>query len=248
MLTSDLLSTAAESDGYLGNIESMERSCNEVLKQDISLPDKLRVYNVLVTNISNSGRNEEAVVFILGILRQLGCKFPKTKIARGLATLAGLVKARVTQNSRTAAEIAKMPTMKDSLQIETMKLVSKLSTCALLCGSDIFLLAVLKNIRLTLRNGLSELSPPAFAGLAMVFTGVFGDFQTGSKIGDYTLLLLTKLESKVTFSRTHFVLSTFVFSWTAPFRSSSKSLLEAYEIGQKNGDTESATWVSMLVQ
>jgi predicted ATPase len=243
-LTLDLFSTVAESDGLLGNVESMERSCNEVLKQDIPLLDKLRVYNVLVLNISNSGRNAEAVVLILGILRQLGCKFPNSKASRVLATLAGLVKAKRALKSRTPEEIATMPTMKDPLQIEIMKLISKLSTCAFLCGSDLFLLAVMKNIQLTLRNGLSEVSPPAFAGLGLVFTGVFGDFQTGSKIGDYTLLLLAKLESKVPFARTTFILSTFVFSWTTPFRSSSKSLLEAYKTGLTSGDTESALWVS----
>jgi predicted ATPase len=244
-LTLDLFSTAAESDGYLGNVESMESFCNEVLKQDIPLLGKLRVYNVLVLNITNSGRHAEAIVLLLEILRQLGCTFPKSKASRSLATLAGLAKARATLNSRTPEEIAIMPTMKDSLQIETMKLLDKLGMCSYLCGSDLLLLAIMKNIRLTLQYGLCEVSPPAFASLGVIYTGVLGDLQAGSKIGDYTLLLLAKLESKSPFSRTTFLLRSGVYSWTRPFRSSLKCLLEAYENGLRSGDTESAMWVSI---
>jgi predicted ATPase len=134
--------------------------------------------------------------------------------------------------------------MKDSLKIETMKLLDKLATCSYICQKDLLPLVIMKNIQLTLRYGLCESSPPALAAMGMIYTGVLGDLQAGSKIGDYTLLLLAKLESKVPFARTTFILSTFVFSWTTPFRSSSKSLLEAYKTGLTSGDTESALWVS----
>jgi predicted ATPase len=246
-LTLELFSTAAESDGYLGNVESMESFCNEVLKQDIPLLDKLRVYNVLVSSMTNAGRNAEAIVLLLEILRQLGCTFPKSRASRSLATLAGLAKARATLNSRTPEEIAKMPTMRESLHIETMKLLDKLVSSSYLCSIDLLPLAIMKHIQLTLRYGLCEMSPPAFATLGMIFTGVLGDLRAGSKIGDYALLLLSKLESRSTFSRTTFVLSSFVFSWTRPFRSLLKSLLEAYKDGLTSGDNKSAMHVSMMV-
>jgi predicted ATPase len=243
-LSLDLFSTAAESDGYLGNVESMESFCNEVLKQDIPLLGKLRVYNVLVLNITNSGRHAKANVLLLEILRQLGCTFPKSRALRSLATLSGFAKTRATL-SRTPEEIVTMPSMKDSLQIETMKLVDKLATCSFRRGSDLLPLAIMKNIRLTLRYGLCEMSPPAFATLGHIFTGVLGEIQAGSKIADYSLLLLAKLESKSTFSRTKFILCGVVLCWTRPYRSLLKSLMEAYEIGLRSGDTESAMWVSI---
>jgi predicted ATPase len=247
-LSLDLYSTAAESNGYLGNIESMESLCSEVLKQDIPLLDKLRVYNVLVSNNSKSGRNAEAVVLLLKILRQLGCKFPKSSVSRSLATVASLAKAQATLKSRTPEEIAKMPIMTDRLQIETSKLLGKLTICAYQCGSDLKSLAILptmKNIRLTLRYGVCEESPIAFAMLGVVLSGFLGDLQAGSMIGDYTLLLLTKLESKRTYSRTMLIVSYFVFSWTRPLRSLLKSFLDGYENGLKSGDTESAMFVSV---
>jgi predicted ATPase len=247
-LTLDLFSTAAESYGYLGNVDSMESFCNEVLKQDIPLLDKLRVYNVLVSSMTNSGRHAEAAVLILEILRQLGCKFPKSSASRSLATLASLAKARATLNSRTPEEIAKMPTIKDSLQIETMKLLGKLATCSHLCGSNLALLPIMRKIRLTLRYGLCEVSPPAFAALGAIMSGVLGDLQAGSRIGDYSLLLLAKVKSKHTFSRTTFILFRYVFSSTRPFRSLFKSFLEGYGNGLTSGDNESALLVSMVVQ
>jgi predicted ATPase len=247
-LNLNLFSIAAESNGYLGNIESMEGFCNEVLKQDIPLLDKLRVYNVLVLNITNSGGTADAVVLLLDVLRQLGCKFPRSRASRTLATLASLAKARATLNSRTPEEIAKMPVMKDSLKIETMKLLDKLATCSYICQKDLLPLVIMKNIQLTLRYGLCESSPPALAAMGMIYTGVLGDLQAGSKIGDYTLLLLAKLESRSTFSRTKFLVCGLVLCWTRPSRSLLKSLLEGYENGLTSGDTESAMFVSMMVQ
>jgi predicted ATPase len=247
-LSLDLYSTAAESNGYLGNVESMESFCNEVLKQDIPLLDKLRVYNVLLSNIANSGRNSEAVVLLLKILRQLGCKFPKSSASRSLATVASMVKAQATLKSRTPEEIAKMPIMTDPLQIETAKLLSKLTVCAYQCGSDLKSLAILptmENMRLTLRYGVCEESPIAFASLGVVLSGFLGDLQAGSMIGDYSLLLLAKLESKRTYSRTTLYVSYLLFSWTRPLRGLLKSLLEGYENGLKSGDTESAMLVSI---
>jgi predicted ATPase len=245
VLTLDLFSSAAESNGHLGNVESMESLCDEVLKQDIPLLDKLRVYNVMVSHIANSGRYAEAVVLLLKILRQLGCTFPKSSTSRSLATLAGLAKARATLNSRTPDEITNLPKMTDSTQIEIMKLVDKLGTCSYHSGCDLLPLTIMKNIRMTLRYGLCEQSPPGWAGLGLVFTGVFGDLQAGSKMGEYALLLLSKLESTRPFSRTKFLVYTFVFSWTRPLRSLLKSLLEGYESGLTSGDTESAMWVSV---
>jgi predicted ATPase len=247
-LSLDLYSTAAESNGYLGNVESMESFCNEVLKQDIPLLDKLRVYNVLVLNIANSGRYAEAVALLLKILRQLGCKFPKSSASRSLATVASMVKAQATLKSRTSKEIAKMPIMTDPLQMETSKLLSKLSKIAYQCGSDLkslTILSIMKNIRLTLRYGVCEESPNAFATLGLVLSGVLGDLQAGSMIGDYSLLLLAKLESKRTYCRTTYIVSYFVFSWTRPLRGLLKSFLDGYENGLKSGDTESAMLVSI---
>jgi predicted ATPase len=103
----------------------------------------------------------------------------------------------------------------------------------------------MKNMRLALRYGICEESPIAFATLGVVLSGFLGDLQAGSMIGDYSLLLLSKLESKRTYSRTTMILSFLVFSWTRPRRGLLKSLLEGYENGLKSGDTESAMFVSI---
>jgi predicted ATPase len=159
-----------------------------------------------------------------------------------------MVKAQATLKSRTPEEIAKMPIMTDPLQIETSKLLGKLSRCAYQCGSDLkslVILSIMKNMRLTLRCGVCEESPIAFAMLGMVLSGFLGDLQAGSMIGDYSLLLLAKLESKRTYSWTTAIVSCFLFSWTRPLWGLLKSFLDGYENGLKSGDTESAMRVSI---
>jgi hypothetical protein len=74
--------------------------------------------------------------------------------------------------------------------------------------------------------------------------GFLGDPQAGSMIGDCSLLLLAKLESKRTCSRTTSHVSHLVFSWTRLLRALLQSFLDGHENELKSGDAKSAMTVS----
>jgi len=93
-----------------------------------------------------------------------------------------------------------------------------------------------------MRYGLNEFSPPAFALMGLLLSGVLFDFTAGSVYAKHSILLTKKLKSKSTEARTLFVANYFVLSWTEPLHNILKPLSRAYEVGMETGDTDSATW------
>lgn len=246
-LTLELYSCAAEAEEFIGNKASMQTFCDTVLEQTQSpIADKLRIYNVLVSSMANSGQHVEATALTLKVLGYLGCKFPKSAPARLLATLAGLVRAKSSLKCRTPDEIEQLPIMQDAMQIETMRLLDKLALYSYLCGSDVCVLAIMRSMRLTLQHGLCDDSPPAFASFVSVVLGVLGDIQGGKNLGEYSVLMLTKLGSRSMLARTKFIAGNFAFTWTRPFQNLSNFFLETYRDGMLTGDTESAMYVSTV--
>jgi predicted ATPase len=225
----ELISYAAESEGSLGNREAMEYYCNKVLnRSEVPLSDKLRVYEVLIENMTHTYRHKEAVDLLLTILKQLGCSFPSTSLSRNLAIVFGLIRVKLSLRSWTPGDISSMPIMKDTMQIHTQKLLDRLSTSAYLCGCNDFMpLAIFKKINSTLKHGMCESSPIAFADYGILLTGLLGDLQGGSKMVEYGLLLLEKLKARREVgSGTILVSDGIVLPWTRPAPLSFKPLLE----------------------
>lgn len=132
--------------------------------------------------------------------------------------------------------------MKDTQKVEGMKLLDKLTTLCYLGNNPAMPLIICRSLRWTMRYGLSEFSPPAFALMGLILNGVLFDFTAGAVYAKHSILLIEKLKSKSTEARTLFVANYFVLSWTEPLHNILKPLSRAYEVGMQTGDTDSALW------
>jgi predicted ATPase len=150
-LALELYSTAAEAEGYIGDVEQIEAHCSEVLDQTkCSFSHKLRVYNVLMDSIANRDRMSEAVDLCLDVLKQSGCKFPNKSISIALSTVAGVVRLKATVKSRTTEEISKIPFMTDAGRIENMKLLAKLAPYCYGTANNLYPLVVFRSLQWTI--------------------------------------------------------------------------------------------------
>jgi hypothetical protein len=174
-------------------------------------------------------RHKEAFDLLLTILKQLGCSFPSTILSRKLAIVFGLIRVKLSLRSWTPGHFSNMPITKDAMQIHTQKLLDRLFLSAYICGDNEYVpLILFKSINSTLRNGMCEHLPLSFAGYAFVLTGLLGDLQGGSKMADYALLLLQKLEMRQEVGDSKTILRTdgFILPRTRPAPLSFKPLLE----------------------
>jgi predicted ATPase len=97
---------------------------------------------------------------------------------------------------------------------------------------------------MSIRYGLCDYAPLAFAAIGLLLTSVLFDLQGGSTYGKHALLVIEKLGCKATEPRTFFVVRSFVLPWTQPKKSMLRPLLRSYyEIILKTGGTKSAMWI-----
>jgi predicted ATPase len=243
-LTLELYSIGAETEGILGEIDVAKAYCDEVLNQKgCSIFDKLRLQYALMDTLANCNRAQEALELCLDVLEQFQCKFPKKAGGQACHAILTLLKISRQKYIPTAEEMNGLPLVKDPEKAEVMKLLNLLTTqCYYTKNMLLFVLVFARMFQWTMQYGISDYSPQACNGYGMIFNGVLGDLQGGTKLGEYALLMLEKLTTKGTISRTFQATYTFLLPWTKPLRSSLTPYLEGYKVGMQVGDTESATW------
>ena len=235
-----LYSIGARAEGSLGNVETLERYCREVLSQDDRpIEDKFEVYNAWIDSISNRGFSEAGIDVLLDISEKFNCRFPTKPFAISYEIVINVMQIKATMSSRDVSTLCKM---EDKSRIELMKLLDKLATCLYMVGDDRMPLAIFCSLNWSMKYGYCDYSSVAFATTGMMLTGTLNDLQGGAKYGERALVLLGKTKSSITASRTMFWVYSYLFSWTKPYKELLKPLLKAYDVGLQSGDTESASW------
>lgn len=239
ILSLELYSTAAETEGYLGMVEEMKNHCNEVLDQKRGrVMDKLRVYNVLMDSLYIREDLHASTKLCLDVLGMLGCRFPKHALIRNILTLRCLIRLKATAKRHTKEAMSNLPLLQEPQRIEMMKLMDKLVTYCYVTGNTLLPLAISRNLRWSVQYGVCLASPPSYALTGVILAGVLYDFKAARTYAENALLALQNLNSelgeqtKMVESRTMLIAYVFVLPWTSPIQGMMQPLLRGYEIGK----------------
>jgi predicted ATPase len=232
-LTLNLYTIGAKAEGVLGNTETMERYCKQVIsKPDRPIEDKFGVYNTWIDSVMNRVQFEEARDLSLELLEKSNCQFPKSLPLIGLSLARNVIKLKATMKSR---DISKLGLMNDTTRIEAMGILDKLGTIFYSINDDRLPLTAFKGLNWTMKYGYCDYSSVSFACIGLVLTGALNDLQGGSKYGEQAMILMERAKSQVAAARTMFIVDAFVFPWTRPLRSLLKTTLRGYDIGLQTG-------------
>jgi predicted ATPase len=230
--TRKIYSIGARAEGAVGNTETMEQYCKEVLLQDRPLEDKLEVYHTWVDSLTNRDLLLEARDLLLDILKKFKCHFPKNPVLIGLGIVSNLVKVKATLKSINAS---KLPVLKDTTRIELLKLLDKLATVLYMSFDQRMPLAVFRSLNWTMKYGYCDYSSVALATTGMMLTGILNDLPAGTLYGEQAVALMDRSKSQTTAARTIMIVYGFLFPWTQPLRNLLKPLLRGYDIGLQTG-------------
>jgi predicted ATPase len=145
----DLYSTGAEAEYACGNKKQAMAYCDEVLQHQhdggLTIFDLLPVYHVQIYSLGQTEKAADALDLTIVVLKQLGCKFPKSQVARSVRALSFFGGSRAAKNAPSPHQISQLEPMKDRTKNECMKLLvyqgceyaycAKNSTISLLCAS-----------------------------------------------------------------------------------------------------------------
>jgi predicted ATPase len=229
----NLHTVGARAEGILGNTETMEFYCKQVISQaDRPLEDKFGVYNTWIDSLLNRVLFDEAGALGLEILGKFKCRFPKNSVLVVLSIVTSVIRVKATMKSR---DVSKLSLMNDSKKVERNRILDKIGTVFYMAKDMRFPLVVFKSLNWTMKDGCNEYSSVAFAGVGVILTGALNDLPGGSKYGEQALVLLERSNSQITAARTMFLVYGAIFAFTKPLRSLLKPILRGYDVGLQSG-------------
>jgi len=233
-----LYSISARAEMLMGRTDKSTERCESIIHQKhIPMEQKFEVYGTLVDNILARGKNARAVEVLLDILSKFGCRFPKN----AALVIGSLVKDLLRiKNKVNSIDVRKMKKMNDPTRAELMRLLDKLSACMYIAKDNRLPLVIFRSFNWTLKYGYSDYSPVAFATAGMMLSGILGDLQNGSIYGEKALQLVGKTQSRASAARTMFCVHPALFPWTKPVRTLLLPVIQAYDLGLRSGDTQTA--------
>lgn len=156
-LSLELYSTAAEAEFCIGNFESMQLYCNQVLAQEgRPLLDKRRVYDVLIDYTSAEKGMAAAFTLCQCVLAKLRCHFPKRMIQLHVLWELARLMPTLKRYAQSDVMLSLRPMEDDEMRWLTT-LLDKFTTFVYLTKPALLPLVVFKGFRIALNHGITPL-------------------------------------------------------------------------------------------
>ena len=235
-----LYRTAADVELAIGNYEVGYALSKTVLECAVSLEDKLPTYLSFAVGLGRNERHRDAIALSQKALYQLD-EFPQRYVHFQIMKDFRVVKKRVRK--MTEISVAELPKMRDEKKLSAMELMFNLSIEAFLDGNfGLFVLSVLRRLRLTFEYGLCAASAQAFAQYGQLLCSVFGDQKKGSRMARLALQTIQCTGGKHVESMVIYIVNTFIEPWTAPISETLENLEVGYKSGMECGDLQSSMY------
>jgi hypothetical protein len=144
--------------------------------------------------------------------------------------------------SRAIEELIELPLMSDPTSLATMDVLTKVFPPALFTDANLFSLAICRAVNLSLEQGNSDGSCPAYVSLSLIAGPYFGDYKAGFRFGRLGYELVEKRGLKRFQARTYMLFGSQIMPWTKHVRAGRDLVRRAFEIANKIGDLTFAAY------
>jgi len=231
----------------LGQVEVAEARVVALLARCRTPWEKANVYAMQLRQLTVCNRMGEAVAAGLEGLRLLGIHM---KARPSTLTIAGeLLLAKTALGNRRIADLENAPVIEDPTVILSMRILIDFIPPAYLTGNDkLFAAAVLKQVRLSLKHGVSAESAAAYASYVVLLAGL-GNLSSAEAFGQLALRLTERFNAVDSRCRNLVLYALFGQSWNHPWRDLRASFQEAVRAGLESGDllftTYACGWIHL---
>ena len=231
----DLWSSAAEMEHCAGNIENCKQMVDAVLANARCLDDKLRAYFALVNLLGTQGQLDAAITLGLNVVRDLGEPFPERPRKIHISTAMNRTKRLV--RGKTFEELCHMPRIKDPAKLVTLRMLTLVTTDLFICQKhEILTIVLLRFMQISLKYGMSEYTPFAYATYALVLVSD-GSIDEGIRFAECAMNIIDNATPDVK-TNVIFLVHMYLSHWKNPIRESLEPLMENYNLGMDCGNIE----------
>lgn len=237
-LTLQLHAKAAEVSMCIGNHECCVKYADAVIANARSFADRTPVLMSLINAYGNQTEYKKAMDLGAKVLKDLGEPFPR-KANMGQVLVQLFMTMRMLRRM-TDDDILSLPRMTDDRKSAAMIILNKRSVHALLRSRPPdMLLCLIRNVQLTLKFGLHNISPSAICAYGLVL-GTLGKLKEGIRYGELAIKLLNRLGAKEWEANCAQIFHQALRHWKEPYSECVGGLTRAYKAGMTYGDIEFA--------
>ncbi len=237
-MTLELFNLAAKCAFTTGEYGSLKILTGQIIRYAKCFEDKCQAISTSITLLSWSINVPDAIKVLMNTLKSLGEEFPAAITS---SFVQGYLKStRVKLASLSDESLLSYPLMVDRSKIMAMELLVKLHENLTFSGDTTSLPVIpLKMIQISLKHGMTPLSPIGFAQYGNYLALVREEFEEGHRYVKFALSLMKQIPSRshdgaVKYYSNHTKLV------VEPMQRAVENYLEAYKAAMKSGATKYA--------
>ncbi len=192
-------------------LEKMESLARTLLEKTRNIFEQVKIYEIRIAAYFAAGELFKSVEIGLETLRLLGIKLPKSP--KKVHILVSLLKTRTLLMGKSADDIMRLPLVEDDKAALISDILAKIIPAAYFATRELYVLLVLKTIRLTIKHGLTPASTFALCVYGGLNIGLFNSIKYGYTFARLGALLTEKPQLKAFSVKTLTTFSGFVKHW-----------------------------------
>jgi len=238
--TLKLYTNRAQAEYLSKEYDAAEKTFDIISTKAKDTLDKIQIFELKSSMYVSQNRMLDVLVILKHALKLLGLNLPKNP--GELSPLPDIIQFKLKLGKRPIPDLANLPISNDQNYLAIMRLLNACVAASFLAQPALFPVIVLKMVRLTLKHGLSPLSPFGFAAFGMIQGFGLGDFDAGYEFGKLAVSLTDKLDAKAFKCRTLFLFGCMVSHWKFHAKDGVSIFQESFQSGMETGDLQYAAY------
>ncbi|NET56254.1 MAG: AAA family ATPase, partial [Symploca sp. SIO2E6] len=255
-LTLNLLVEEVEAQYLSTNLEEVEILSEIVLQRAATLQDKVKVYEIKLQAYTAQNQPLKAVKLVLDILGLMGISFPQQPTREQIQQELEATQAKLA--GKKIEDLINLPEMTNPDYLAAMVIMNRVFAALVIAAPQLMPLVICKMVNLSLQQGNTAISAPAYATYGLILCGVVEDIDGGYQWGQLALKLSEYTTSCSLFSdpfcvdhtairaKTLTRLMAGVQHWHEPLKANLNLALEAYQLALETGDFEDAAMAAQI--
>lgn len=196
--------------------------------------DLIKFQRHKIQGLISQGEIERAIDTGLHVLESYGVKLKKKPSK--LDIIISFIKTARCYDKNKIHELANLKPIKDPIQKEITEIFMVLNVACYFSNKDLWALVHSEIVRVFIKEGVTPLSPLAFASYGSILIIGNQDIKTGVAFGKMALELQNNLGSTVALNKTLFCYYTLIDWWDNPIENSVRGLDRAMALSKNAGD------------
>ncbi|MDX1497041.1 MAG: adenylate/guanylate cyclase domain-containing protein, partial [Salinisphaeraceae bacterium] len=206
--------------------------------------DRLPGYETKILSEIAQNRPYQAVKAVIPMLAEYGLQLPARP--RPKHVVQSYLSTRLLLAGRSVNKLQQLPPLQDPTYKAGLQLLSRVISAAYFSSALMLPLIILLLVRISVRQGLSALSPVGFVGFGALICGAGNKTKLGLAYGELGLQLARDKAYDAFANRAQFLFGHYIEHWNAPLENTCITLNTAFESSLRQGDQEFTAYPAAL--